>query len=67
MRGGVVWWADDLGSRSASVPVGTGDRDHRGRGECLQPEEAGGGLDAPDRYRRERRQARGKSALSVVN
>ena len=36
------------------VRAGAGDRDHRHRGECVQPEEAGGGLDAPDRYRRER-------------
>ena len=52
------------------VRAGAGDRDHRDRGECVQPEEAGGGLDAPDRHRRERRQAPGKLALcvgSVVN
>lgn len=43
--------------------AGARDRDHRDRGECVQPEEAGGGLDAPDRYRRERRQAGGKLAF----
>lgn len=48
-----------------AVRAGAGDRDHRDRGECVQPEEAGGGLDAPDRYRRERRQARGKLALHL--
>uniref|UniRef100_A0A453QPB0 Saposin B-type domain-containing protein n=1 Tax=Aegilops tauschii subsp. strangulata TaxID=200361 RepID=A0A453QPB0_AEGTS len=47
--------------QAAGAPAlqeGAGDRDHRHRGECVQPEEAGGGLDAPDRHRRERRQAR---------